>query len=420
MMKIRSIDKKSKKHLLILSLASLLIIVLISCMIYMIFDKIYKNNLNTVTTIVGQLAKENPGQEESIVNSAIESIDNGYINNDSAFVKGNTLLKKYGYDKRFKFYDDDRNKKIIRETICMIIVFAIIIAVMLICIYMKFAGDFNGKMKSLSKSLDLLIEKKYLQDSFKESDGEFGVVEHKLKMVSSIMNDSIKEINSEKESLKNFISNVSHQIKTPISSIKITNSILLEKEEDKTKREFLLSCSEEINRLQWLASSLIKISNIEVGALQLNMKAKEIKETVIMALRSVYNKALDKDIEIEVDDTESCIVEHDIRWTKEAIANVLENAIKYTPRGGKISISLSRNSMGCTIAIKDNGVGIEKENINKIFKRFYRENSKEVLKEVGSGLGLYITRKVLEAQGASIIAESKKNEGSVFTIYFYV
>lgn len=139
-----------------------------------------------------------------------------------------------------------------------------------------------------------------------------------------------------------------------------------------------------------------------------------IKNTIIKAVNSVYIKAINKNIEINLDKFEDLKINHDEKWTEEAIFNILDNAIKYTDSNGNIDIKISQTINYLRIDIKDNGIGINKDEINNLFKRFYR--SKEAKDIEGSGVGLYLSRKIIEAQGGSIIANKNIDKGSTFSL----
>jgi signal transduction histidine kinase len=211
---------------------------------------------------------------------------------------------------------------------------------------------------------------------------------------------------------------MSHQLKTPVASLKLSNSLLLENDLSSEEREeFLQKCNEDIDKLEWLVSSLIKMSRLEAGIIEIDMKKSSIKNTIIKAVNGVYIKALNKNIDIDMENLQDDTIEHDLKWTKEALTNILENAVKYTKNGGRIKITTYKLPSLLKMDIEDNGIGIPEKEINNIFKKFYRGNSKEVTEAEGIGVGLYLSRKIIEKQGGSIMVHSRDGEGSRFTVF---
>ena len=170
-----------------------------------------------------------------------------------------------------------------------------------------------------------------------------------------------------------------------------------------------------INKLHNLIDSLVNISRLEASMINIKKEDKSIKQTLTKAIDSVKAKANLKNIKISVTDFEDKIILHDSKWTEESIFNILENGVKYTHDNGKIEVSLQETINFIRIDIKDNGIGIDKSEFNNIFKRFYR--SEKVEEVEGSGVGLYLSRKIIESQGGNIIVSSKIGQGSKFSLF---
>lgn len=229
----------------------------------------------------------------------------------------------------------------------------------------------------------------------------------------------------EKEETKALVTDLSHQLKTPVASIKMC-FLLLEDEnlQPEERKEFLNRLGEQIVHLEGLLSALVNISRMETGMIEIRKEMTSIFNTVVQAVNQVYMKAEDKGIEIVIDtdheEIENLLLEHDVKWTKEAIVNVLENAVKYSPADSVIQIIMKKQLHFLRIEIKDEGIGIKKEEINRIFQRFYRGKHEVVRQAEGSGVGLYLARKIIEEQGGNITVVlpvgGKQVKGSTFAI----
>lgn len=241
-------------------------------------------------------------------------------------------------------------------------------------------------------------------------------VESKLKQLMDIIDNHRKNFLSEKDNVKSLISDISHQIKTPLTNISISNSTLIERELTKEQqKEFLNNMKIQIEKLQWLMDALIKMSRLETGIISLNLAVHSIDETIAQALSGIYLKAHEKNINISVDCKSNIGFPHDKKWTSEAIFNILENALKYTNYGGNINIKVEQWDIFTKIDIIDNGIGIDECEINNIFKRFYRGINVQEIE--GVGIGLYITREIISHQNGYIKVKSIKGEGTVFSIF---
>lgn len=226
----------------------------------------------------------------------------------------------------------------------------------------------------------------------------------------------VEEIKIEKKELQEMISDISHQIKTPISNINMYCEMIdFTNKEDIEYKHYLNIIKQQVTKIDFLLESLIKASRLEREMINLKISNKKIIDTIVISVENIINKADKKKIEISVNCEDSIKAYHDMKWTAEAIENILDNAIKYTPKGGKIYITVHKGEMYIEIKIKDTGIGIEDKNINNIFKRFYRcENISNI---DGVGLGLYLSRNIISLQSGYITVDSSIGKGSCFSIY---
>ena len=179
--------------------------------------------------------------------------------------------------------------------------------------------------------------------------------------------------------------------------------------------DFHIMLNQQINKLDFLMESLIKMSRLETDIIQLNIEKNDLYSTLIEVINHVFLLAEKKHINIELSKNTHISALYDEKWTQEAIFNVLENCIKYSNKNTTITIQMSKNTFFSKIIITDQGIGIKKENYNNIFQRFYR--AQEVQDEDGIGIGLYLTREILSREEGFITVQSEYGKGSTFTIY---
>jgi signal transduction histidine kinase len=266
-------------------------------------------------------------------------------------------------------------------------------------------GNYNMQLSFVNKG------------SFNTITEEWIKVESSLRELGYYFNSLKEKLDKEENSTKTLITDISHQLKTPLTSLRMSHELSQEMELSYEERlEFLKQEEYEIHKLESLLEELVNLSRLENHMIQIKPELLGIKETLTQAVNQVFMKAYSKDIKIQVDMEEDLKVNHDLKWTVEAISNVLDNAIKYSNAGSRVLINVHKLPNLVLIEIEDEGIGIPTEELHKIFQRFYRGiNARSKVKE-GAGIGLYLTRRILEEQGGTITAKRKQNNGTIFRI----
>lgn len=220
----------------------------------------------------------------------------------------------------------------------------------------------------------------------------------------------------EKNQVMELISDLSHQLKTPLANILMNMEILKEDTLDRDqRREFLERTSVQAGKMKWLMENLLKASRLENGIIHFQAENRGIKETLARAVGSVYAQASKKRIQLQMEEFQDVPLYHNSRWTAEAVGNILENAVKYSPEGSVITISLHPLELYTRITITDQGMGIPKEDYNRIFQRFYRGRQTE--EEEGNGLGLYLAQLILQSEKGYVTVSSQVGAGSSFSVF---
>lgn len=249
-----------------------------------------------------------------------------------------------------------------------------------------------------------------------DEENLFYKINHRLVRLYEIMRENRRSIAKEREELQELISDISHQVKTPIANLKMIDATLLEQTVTEERRnEFLKAMGGQIDKLDFLMQAMIKTSRLETGVISLEMKKQPIYDTMAAALGGILLNAEKKNIQVSVLCPEQLEVVHDRKWTSEALFNILDNAVKYTPFGGRISVSVESWEIYLKIDISDTGKGIAEYRHGTIFKRFYREE--EVHDIEGIGIGLYLAREIITMQGGYIKVVSEIGNGSTFSVF---
>ena len=240
-------------------------------------------------------------------------------------------------------------------------------------------------------------------------------ISHRLSRLYQIMQENRRKVDEERKELQALVSDISHQVKTPVSNLKMAADTLLEKSMAEAERtDFIQGIRTQTDKLDFLFQALVKTSRLETGVIQLDKKPGRLFETIAQAMSGIVYAAEKKQIAVSVDCPEDLTLSHDSKWTSEALFNLLDNAVKYTPAGGNISVSVVAWEMYVEVKVTDTGKGISESNQAAIFRRFYREE--EVHEQQGVGIGLYLAREIVTRQGGYIKVISELGQGSTFSI----
>lgn len=227
-----------------------------------------------------------------------------------------------------------------------------------------------------------------------------------------------KEVQAKKErdEVAALLSDLTHQLKTPMANV-IMYTELLEDENltPEERQRFTYLARTQAKKMQWLLGNMLKASQLERGMISFSAEYTGIRETIRQAVSSVYAQAEERDIMIKVEPFEDRKLYHNPRWTAEAMENILDNAVKYSPSGSVVTVRVQPMENYTQIEISDQGIGISGEEYNKIFRRFYR--SSNAAQTEGSGLGLYLAQLILNNEKGYVTAVSRPGEGSSFRIF---
>lgn len=282
--------------------------------------------------------------------------------------------------------------------------------------FMRREKRFTRKIQGM---LDNAISGNFQEEHLDES--AVSVVENNLWRYLCDHEVTVRALAKEQEQMQLQISDISHQAVIPISNI-ILYSQLLEEwiemqslEEKQEIRDELTAIREQAETLDFLIESLVKLSRLETGIIQVNIRKQPLRLVLDAVKKQFQAIAAQKEIQFEVADTEETAA-FDIKWTIEAVANIVDNAMKYTPYGGSVTIHVLSYTSLVRIDIVDTGIGIPEAEQAKVFLRFYR--SEMVSDRPGVGIGLYLAREVMKAQDGYIKLSSKEGEGSTFSLFF--
>lgn len=287
----------------------------------------------------------------------------------------------------------------------------------------KLKKDVYDFADAVEGQLDALASGKEPEGALDMEDSLTGRISEKLSRISHIMERRAQESSQEKQQVQELIADISHQTRTPLANQKICLEILRDElqtlqesgETVQSALEFLDRLEHQTDKLDFLLESLVKMSRLETGIIQISKENQDLRPALERALSAAVPAASAKGIRLTAEIGEDGLfLPHDGKWTEEAVYNLLDNGVKYTSEGGEIRLEVRRGEMFTEIHVKDTGKGIAPDRQARIFTRFYREP--EIHDQDGIGIGLYLTRKIAELQKGYVEVKSVAGEGSDFCI----
>jgi signal transduction histidine kinase len=273
------------------------------------------------------------------------------------------------------------------------------------------------EIEKLSGYLRQISSGNYSLDVRDNQEGELSILKNDIYKVTLMLSEQRLLLQEDKIKLTNAISDISHQLKTPLTSMTVMADLLSDPDLDVEKRiEFTRKISLQLDRIGWLVSSLLKFSKIDAGTIQFKKDSIKVKKLVQKSMVPILIPMDIKEQRILIEGEDATSFIGDCNWTTEAMINILKNCVEHTPAGGEITISFAENTLFTEIVITDNGKGIPKAEIPYIFKRFYKGTNAN---EDSVGIGLALAQSIITEQNGTIDVVSEVGKGTQFRIKFY-
>lgn len=395
------INKKTLFFIIITSVVSLGLFGLLLKYQYRTYTINYNNKINS---IISEVIKKYPEVNESdlieIINSENE-ID---------------ILSKYGInDKSSSVIENDKlfKKYLIID---LSILFAIIIT-----LYVYFVINKSKRTKKINKIIELIskINKRNFDIDIEDyTEDELSILKQEVYKTSLMLRSEADNSLKDKLNLKDSLSDISHQLKTPLTSITIMIDNILDNEEmdTKTKRKFLISIKREIININFLVQNLLKLSKFDANVIKFDKEEVLIKDIIDEAIKKVSALSELKGVSIKVSGDKGSTIKCDFMWEVEALSNIIKNSIEHIEGEGFVEVNYTKNKVYSRILIRDNSVGINEDDLPYIFDRFYKgkNSSKDSV-----GIGLALSKSIIEKDNGSISVKSTPKIGTIFTIKYF-
>ena len=401
-------NKVHLKKFLLISIIPIIVFLIIGNIFFFYQYHSYTQNYNNkIASLVNLLDKEYPDIDRNELISILNSNDK--VSED--------IFSKYGID--------IQNESIIIENDRLfsgfIIVYNILfigLALSIILLYLKHEKDQNKEIKKIVKCIEEINKKNYSINIDENSEDELSILKNELYKITIMLKEDAESSKKDKLKLKDSLSDISHQLKTPLTSINIMLDNILDNPEmdDKTKEKFIQNIKREITNISSLVGEILKLSKFDASVIKFEKEQVFINDLVEGAISNVEMMAELKNINIEVTNQDNIKLVCDAKWQTEAITNILKNCIEHSKENSTIIIDINSNKIYKQIIIRDNGEGIDEKDLPHIFERFYKgkNSSKDSV-----GIGLALAKTIIEKDNGSIKVDSKKGKQTTFVIKYY-
>lgn len=405
-----------RKYYILTLLVSILFIFLCGFWGISLLNSQCEREIQQIGNIAGAVLSEYPEAENTLI-SALQ--DTYYSHMD----KGYSILQKYGYRKNFLAGSSPYYRSAFTNFAMLLTLMILSDTALITVCFLRF----NRTQKRQEMQLHALLDR-YLAEDYaaSETTGSFELIFNEsftdtLFKLGNKLIMKTQALAEERDHTKTLVTDISHQLKTPVSALKSCFTMCMEADTEEERADFLQRCILQMNKLEALLTVLVNISRLETALISLRQETVSLSDVLTDAINTVYEKALQKDISIEIceldkKDDISVLLFMDRQWTSEAIANILDNAVKYSPNGSAVSLRIHKFYSYVQLEVADQGIGIPKAEYNQIFKRFYRGNHPAVKQSEGTGVGLYLARRIIEEQGGTLTVRPAIAQGSIFDI----
>lgn len=401
-------NKVHLKKFLLTSMIPIIVFLIIGNIFFFYQYQSYTQNYNDkIASLVNLLEKEYPDIDRNELISILNSEDK--VSED--------IFSRYGID--------IQNESIIVENDQLfsgfIIVYNILfigLALSIILLYLKHEKVQNKEIKKIARCIEEINKKNYSINIDENSEDELSILKNELYKITIMLKEDAENSKKDKLKLKDSLSDISHQLKTPLTSINIMLDNILDNPDmdNNTKEKFIQNIKREIRNISSLVGEILKLSKFDANVIKFEAQPVFIKDLVKSAISNVEMMAELKNINIEVNNQDNMKLVCDAKWQIEAITNILKNCIEHSKEDSTITIDIDSNKIYKQITIRDNGEGIDEKDLPHIFERFYK--GKNSAKD-SVGIGLALAKTIIEKDNGSIKVDSKKGKQTTFIIKYY-
>lgn len=401
---------KEKRKLIFIILLITIVVEIGNCIIIFKYNKKYQDKINgVIANIIGEITQEYP----EIKNEEILKILNG----NSSSKKGEELLKKFGIDvNKVQAIDELQNLK--KEMMVNSLISNVIFTILIIVVILIYQNKQNRKIESIINYIEEINKGNYNLNIEKNTENELSNLSNEVYKITVMLKEQAENSNKDKSILQTSLEDISHQLKTPLTSISIMLDNIRENPQmnENTRQEFIHEISRQVEWINWLVISLLKLSKLDSGTAIFKIQEINVEKLINNVIQNLVIPLDIKQQNIVVNTNNPNIVfDGDYNWQLEALTNIVKNCIEHTPENKNIYIDYEQNNFYTKIVIKDEGNGIDSRDIKHIFERFYKGRNAS---NNSVGIGLALAKSIIEKDNGYIICYSELGEGTTFEIKY--
>lgn len=395
--------KKTLLKILITIIIFLISITIINIYEYYTYTSNYNSKLNS---IIQTVYEEYPNISKNTLIKILNSSK-----------QDNSFIEEYGISKNESIIKD--NDKLLKKYLIINSVLILFFSILITLIFLKYNKRKDHELNNITKYIEEINHKNYKLDIDENSEDELSILKNEIYKTTVMLNEQAENSLKDKINIKKYLQDISHQLKTPLTSINILLDNLIDNPDmpKDTRDDFIMEIKREITNINFLVQNILRLSKFEANTIDFIKKETTIKEIINTTVKNVSNICDLKNIEIIINNKCKNKITCDFKWQVEALTNILKNAVEYSPNNSNVLVECSDNNLYSEIRIKDFGKGMSKEEQKNIFKRFYKgkDSSKDSI-----GIGLSLAKTIIEKDNGRVVVESKKENGTTFIIkYFY-
>ncbi|WP_346913094.1 HAMP domain-containing sensor histidine kinase [Clostridium sp.] len=415
------INPELKKSSMVLMVAIIIFIAIVNIGITFSFNNVKNQYIDGRAAMLATIIEKYPNMEVDLIEAAFK------VPTEEEIETGERILKNYGYNDNLNIIYLNGINEAFKSSRFILILIGITFGALLVFLnYLQYSGIYS-RIRDLTKASKEILEENYDVNLYEEKEGDFAKLSYEFKNMRQILQSQMIDLKKEKEFLVSILSDISHQLKTPLSALIVYNDILSKKGISEDNREkFLNSSKTQLNRMDWLIKSMLKLAKVDTRAIEFDMKENSLVNTIYEVIDNVAVMAAENKVNItfknnmyeealinnkgELNNKNKFMFNYDEKWLGEALINIVKNGIEHSDNG-EIYIELEENPINTKIIVRDKGVGISEKDLPNIFKRFYKGGKSESV-----GIGLSLSKSIIEAQEGYIEVRSKVDIGTEFKI----
>lgn len=402
------LENKEVKKLLMISIFIIILATIVSSIFNKQKMKTYQKEIDkTISLLINQIKEAYPNVEDEELIKILNSKQSKIENRD--------FLKKYGLthnDIIIKALEKQQKEIIVSNFV--IIISTSLLLIIIFYLYLRYR---QRKINEITDYVERVSNKDYTLGIEENSEDELNKLKSELYKITVMLKEQAEQSIEQKEALAASVSDISHQLKTPLTSVLILLDNLEQNENmnQATRERFITEIARQIEGMNWLVISLLKLSRLDAGVVEFESKDIYLNDLLLEVSSNLEIMAEIKEVEMILECNDKITIKGDYNWNKEAIQNIVKNAIEHTKNKTKVKIIVEENSVYTQVLIKDEGEGINQEDLKHIFDRFYKAKNAS---ENSFGIGLSLSKTIIEKQNGYIEVESKEGKGTIFKIKY--